>query len=166
MKKMIMLAAVIVTAGLSAQAQKAKVSERVTERFNQEFSQASEITWTKVGGLFLSRFYDNQDYCLAYFDADGKMLLSGKQISFDHAPTAVKKATQRIRNASEKTDDLLRVAGIYELTGDEGTSYFINLDSESLNMSLIAYGDGSSKVLSKTKINKVRNANPVMITKQ
>ncbi len=169
MKKIIMLAAVIVTVCLTnLQAQKsAPVTAAVAESFSNEFKNATNVRWIKVGAsLFQSRFYYKQEYCLAYFDAEGQMILSGRKIAFDITPVAVKKATEKIRSNSEKNHELLDITEVYELNDTEGTRYFINLESESRSMSIMAYGNGTSQILKKVNHKSMEQSNPVLITRQ
>jgi hypothetical protein len=147
-----MLAGVIVTLclhNLCAQRVTA-IPEEVTARFSKEFKDASNVRWVKLKNIFQCRFYNEKEYCLAFFDESGQLILSGRKIAFDIAPLAVKKEAERIRKSSERKYDLLAIEEVYELNNSEGTTYFINLVSESLSMSIMAYGNGHSEILKKT----------------
>lgn len=166
MKKFILLAAVIVTGCLSQVSAQSnvQVSKTIEARFSKEFKEATDVKWTKLKNIFQSRFYLNQEYCLAYFDASGELILSGRKIPFEITPMAVKKELERIRNASEKRDDILSVAEVYELNDADGTKYFVNLDSQTLSMSVMTYGNGHSEILK--KVNNPKMASDVLVTRQ
>lgn len=160
MKKVIIVAAVIVTAcihTLSAQTNQ-KVSSAVAESFAREFNGATDVKWTKIRNVAQARFFQGQEYCLAYFNEEGGLILSGRKISYEIAPTAVKKELQRIRDKAEAKNDLLTVAEVYELNDAQETKYFINLDSDSFSMSVMAYGNGRSEILKKETRKNVESA--------
>jgi hypothetical protein len=134
---------------LSAQ-EKITVDYRVTTSFNNEFKYATLVQWTKLpDNLVMARFDNHQDHCIAYFSPEGKMLLTGRKISFEIIPLAVQKRAEELRTMNEAKGSDLTVREIYELARDHGTEYFINFTSEKLALSVIVYGDGTSKVLRK-----------------
>ena len=167
MKKIIALTAVIITvclANLNAQ-NGAPVPPVVIESFNREFGYASNVRWTMIKWLSLARFENNQEPCIAYFDPNGELILSGRKISEDMLPLSVRKETERIRMKSEKGQDILAITEAYELSAHDGTNYFINLSGDLLKISLIAYGNGSSQILKRVKTKRVESATPVVSIK-
>ena len=125
------------------------VTDAIGENFNRKFKDASHVRWVKIKDTFQVRFYNQDEYCLAFFDASGQLLMSGRKIQLDHVPQTVRKEMDRIRGASEGKHDLLFVAGVYELNNSQGKRYFINLESELLSMSLLVYGNGQSEIVKK-----------------
>lgn len=160
-----MLAAVIVTVGYTNLKAQKGVSSTVAANFSREFKDASNVRWTKIKQVSLARFDHQGEFCLAYFDAEGQLILNGRKISEDNLPLAVKKETARIRKAAEKSQDILAIAEVYELSDPNGTRYFINLSSESLSMSIMAYGNGQSEILSRVNNKHMETANPVVTSK-
>jgi hypothetical protein len=147
MKKHIVLAATIILLSInniSAQ-KKVTVDYAVATSFNSEFKGASDVRWTKIEkSLFMVRFENHGDHCIAYFNTEGRLLLTGRKIPFEITPRVVKKRAEEMRQT--KGGELI-VREVYELNGDHGTEYFINLTSEKLARSVIIYGDGTSKIL-------------------
>ncbi len=164
MKKIISAAAVIVTLCLqNASAQtSAQVTPAVAESFSREFKDATNVKWTKIKGIYRSRFDNQQEYCLAYFDPNGQMILSGRKISLDIAPLAIKRGLEQIRDASERKHDLLAVAEVYELNDSQETKYFINLNSDALSMSVMVHGDGHSEIVKKVNNKKLEQTGTVI----
>jgi len=125
------------------------VTVAIAENFNREFKDASHVQWVKIKDTFQVRFYSQEQYCLAFFDQSGQLLMSGRKIQVDLVPPAMRKEMDRIRGASEARPDLLFVTSVYELNHSQGTRYFINLESEALSMSILLKGDGQSEIVKK-----------------
>jgi hypothetical protein len=153
MKKITMLAAVmiLVSANLNAQ-KKVNVDYAVTKTFEREFKDASRIRWSALNhNIFMARFNNQQDRCIAYFTSEGEMILTGRKIAFEILPIMVKKGAEEVRTMNETQSGELTIREIYELAGDRGTEYFMNLTGKNLLLSVIVYGNGTSKVLKRSK---------------
>jgi hypothetical protein len=165
MKKHILLAATIILLSInniSAQ-KKVTVDYVVTTSFNSEFNGASDIQWTKLeNSLFMARFENHGDHCIAYFNMEGRLLLTGRKISFEIIPLVVRKRAEEIRTMHATKSGELTIREIYEVGGERGTEYFINLTSEKLALSVIIYGDGSSKVLKESTLPSGNEGTPIL----
>jgi len=151
MKKIITFAAVMGTAcfqGLSAQSI-GPMTNAIGESFHREFKEASSVRWVKIKSIYQARFYNHLEYCIAFFDATGQLLLSGRKIPFDKVAPMVKKEMSRIRTASEQRHDPFTIAGVYELSYSRGIRYFINLESDRLSVSILSSGNGTPEVVKK-----------------
>lgn len=165
MKKHILLAATIILLGISniSAQKKMTVDYAITTSFNREFKGASDVQWTELeNSLFMARFENHADHCIAYFTPEGRLLLTGRKISFEILPLAVKKRAEEISAMREAKSGKLTVREIYELAGDHGTEYFINLTSEKLALSVIIYGDVTSKVLKEATLPSGNEGTPVL----
>jgi hypothetical protein len=155
MKKHILLIAAIILLSInniSAQ-KKVTVDYAVTTSFNHNFKGASLLQWTKLkNSLFMARFENHGDHCIAYFTPDGRLLLTGRKISFEITPLVVRKRTEELCTMHSTKSGELTIREIYELAGDHGTEYFINLTGKKLALSVIIYGDGTSKVLKESNL--------------
>jgi hypothetical protein len=153
MKNITILAAVMILLSannLSAQ-KKVTVDYAVTKTFEQKFKDASQVQWSDLeNDIFMARFENRGDHCIAYFTSEGRLVLAGKKITFEILPPAVKQRTEEVRAMNETESNELTIREIYELSGDRGTEYFINLTSRKLALSILVYGNGTSKILRKS----------------
>jgi len=143
------LAVVIVTlclTNLSAQ-HGTPVAAVVEKSFNKEFNDVTFVNWSKVNNLFLARFEDQKENCIAYFAPDGQMLLSGREIPYSIAPRTVKKETERIKTGSPKKRGFLEVGKIYEVNDSGETMYYVNLNGPVSRLSVMVHGNGHSEIL-------------------
>jgi len=157
MRKFIPFAAVVGTVrsqDLSAQSC-GPVTIATAENFNRAFKDASHVQWVKIKDTFQVRFCSHEEYCLAFFDTSGQLLMSGRKVQVDQVPQSVRKEIERVRGVSEDKYDLL-LAGAYELSHSLGKRYFINLESEALSMSILVHGSGQSEILK--RVNYVNQA--------
>jgi hypothetical protein len=123
------------------------VTRDIGKRFQHEFRNASQVRWVRIKDIFQVRFNLNADYCLAFFNTAGELLMSGRRIPMATLPPVVKKEVDRLWTLSESKYDLLYVAGVYQLNNVRGSRYFINLESEYLSMSIVASEDGSVEIV-------------------
>jgi hypothetical protein len=153
--KNVTLAATIILLSLSninAQ-KKTSIDYTVTTSFNREFKDAAHVQWSKItDDIFLSRFENHLEHCIAYFTKKGQLLLTGRKVSIEILPLIVKRRAEEIQIMNETKTNKLTIREVYELAGDYGTEYFMNLTSEKLDLSVIVSGDGTSKVLERSNL--------------
>lgn len=97
-------------------------NEQAKETFKKEFPGAEVISWNDAGDLTKAVFLLNGYRSEAYFDSEGELQATVRNLFFNQLPLAVTKTVdKRFPNA-----DILEVT---EISRTEGTSYRIRLET-------------------------------------
>src|SRR5215813_1928046 len=102
MKKLILSIGLFLTVfSLSAFATDEKnINPQVLSAFNVEFSGAQNVKWTKVEGVYAVNFTQNNFRIEAFFDEDGELLGTVRNILFNELPLSVTNAiNKKYKNA-------------------------------------------------------------------
>ena len=119
---------------LSSFANGEDVSPKAVKSFNRSFKAATEVKWTITDNYFKADFALNGQYVSAFYDADGKMIALTRNISSLQLPIALQ--------ADLKKDyDCYWISDVLEVANDEGTSYYITLETADERMTLKSSGD-------------------------
>jgi len=113
-----------------------KPSAQLQKEFNQEFAQAADVKWEKVGDYYKASFIENEKYFVAYFDAFNQMESISRNISTDMLPLILQKSLK------DKTSEKTWITGCIELFGENGTEYYIVI--ENADESTIYQANGNS----------------------
>jgi hypothetical protein len=124
-----------------------QISREVDASFTKEFSNAVYTQWTQLGEIAMARFVNEKENCIAYFGSDGKLVLSGREISFEIVPSGVRKATENLKVANLKKHGHLQISKVYEVSDDYETMYYLNLQGPASIVSVLVHGNGHSKIL-------------------
>lgn len=153
MKKNIILSAaltLVCLCNLSAQEnqESATANATVTRNFEKKFTGATNIKWSNhEKGVSLAQFQMGSEVWLAYFSHEGTLITSGRKVkSPDALPIKVKESLDKIQTKYESKFGSLDLGGIYEMTNDNGTQYFVPLENGQLSMMVSFSGDGAYDV--------------------
>ena len=155
MKKNIILAvalAVICLTNLFAQ-ENAKIKANVIRSFEKKFAGASNVIWqSQPKGISLTQFRFENETWVAYYNAEGQLITSGRMIkSADTLPIKVKESLQTAQEKYQAKYGTLTYSLIYEMTSDKGTEYYIPMANSQVSL-LVSFDDsGSSDIRSKVK---------------
>jgi hypothetical protein len=103
-------------------ADETSVSEVVVKSFNSSFTSATEVNWSVTGDLYKADFVLNGQYVAAYFNTDGLMMATTRNISSTQLPIA-------LQANLKKNYDEYWITNLFELSNEEGTSYYITLEN-------------------------------------
>ena len=120
MKKMIIAAAMFVS--LSAFANDEKVSPKVLNAFNTEFTSAQEVEWTATGDYFRASFDINGVKVSAYYNADGELMGLTRNISTAQLPVS-------LQANLKKNYSGYWISDLFEVAKNNGTSYYVTLEN-------------------------------------
>src|SRR5689334_5468406 len=120
MKKMIIAAAMFVS--LSAFANDEKVSPKVLNSFNTEFTSAQEVEWTATGDYFRASFDMNGVKVSAYYNADGELMGLTRNISTAQLPVS-------LQANLKKNYSGYWISDLFEVAKNNGTSYYVTLEN-------------------------------------
>jgi hypothetical protein len=164
MKKIIITAVVIVTFCFTLGAQNSvQVNASITTSFGDEFNDASNVSWEKISDeIFLVRFDRQQENSIAYFDKTGKLLVSGRKITFEQAPRLVQHGLDNIIKSYEKKNGMLSVSHVYELIEEGETRYYTSIGNTGLLLAVMSTSDGGSKIIKKVNSDFRQQNTPIV----
>lgn len=132
MKKMILTLAIAVST-LSAFAGEVKVSEKVLISFNAEFTTATDIEWTVAANYYMASFVYNEQHVFAYYGTEGELLGMTRYILQTDLPLSLQKEIK-------KNYVNYWISDLFEVSKNEGTSYFITLENADIKLVLKSSG--------------------------
>jgi hypothetical protein len=121
------------------------VSEEVRTSFKKEFPGAQVLSWSDVGELVKATFLYSGYRSEAYFNEEGELQGSVRNIFYNQVPLAVSKEVDR----KFADADVLEVS---EITNPNGTSYIIRLESEKKKYKIQV--DASGNTIRSEKVKK------------
>ena len=125
MKKTIIIFSLLLTTGLSVVFANENVSpdKKTLEGFKKEFIAAQSVTWEKQDDFDKATFLLSGHRVIAWFNTDGQLEGSIRDIFFDQLPLTVMTAVdKRFVNAD--------IYSVREITKNELTSYSITLEAK------------------------------------
>ena len=99
------------------------VSDKVKEAFKKEFARAESVKWSDLGDYQLATFVFGSHRMEAYFNTDGELQGSVRDLLFDQLPLAVMRSFDNRFAGADISD-------IREITNTEGTSYRLTVESQ------------------------------------
>ena len=125
-----------------------RVTTALQASLQKSFAGAKILKWSELGSsdlLYASVLYNNERMN-AYFDGNGNLIASGRFIKAESLPLIVSKSlNEKYAGAT--------IIDVVEYIEKEGTSYLVTIHSNSKEMVIHSFTDGSSYVFKKSKIN-------------
>jgi hypothetical protein len=122
---------------LSSFANGEDVSPRAVKSFNKSFKNATEVKWTVTDSYFKADFALNGQYVAAFYNEDGSMIALTRNLSSLQLPIALQ--------ADLKSNyDCYWISNVLEVANEEGTSYYITLETADEQLTLKSSGDSWS----------------------
>lgn len=115
------LALMLVTA--TAFANDEVISKKAITAFHSSFSNVTEVKWSKLNDLYVASFVLNNLQVSAYYDAQGVLVATGRYITYQQLPVVL------LSGLEERKKDF-RVTGFMEVSNEDGTVYYANLENE------------------------------------
>ena len=100
-----------------------KVNNRIQQALKREFAGYESVTWIKVKDFQQATFVFHETLVVAYFNEDGDLLGSARDITANQLPLPVLQSFDKHLAGFE-------IAEIVEITNAEGTSYWLTLDKD------------------------------------
>jgi hypothetical protein len=107
---------------LSAFANEKKVSPKVLNAFNTEFTSAQEVQWTATNDYYKASFDMNGVKVFAFYNLDGELMGLTRNISSAQLPVSLQ-ASLKKNYGNYWISDLIEVAK------NNGTSYYATLEN-------------------------------------
>jgi hypothetical protein len=143
MKKMILVFAVLFTAGLSAanahiiKGGKAEdISEKITASFNRDFVSAQNVSWEQERNFSKATFNLNNQVLFAYYSSTGELLAVVRNILSDRLPLAL------LVDLKKNYKDYW-ISDLFEMATDNQTLYYMSLSNG--NETLVLKSDDANQ---------------------
>lgn len=145
MKKMIVLFAVsLITVGLSFANDGAEPGQEVLSQFKKEFSSAESVKWDKQDEFDKATFVLGGRRVVAYFNEQGQLEGSVRDLFFDQLPLAVMSAVDK------RFADYV-VLDVREITNSDGTNYRLTIETKNRRYKIKISPSGSVNEMEKVK---------------
>jgi hypothetical protein len=135
MKKIIIMLAVAISS-LTAFASEGTVSSTVLNAFNKQFSAAKDVQWTVTNDYYKAEFVFNGQNVNAFYKSTGEMMALTRNITSVQLPINLQTSLKNNYNSYWISD-------LFEISTDEGTSYYITV--EKADSKLVLKSDGAGK---------------------
>lgn len=119
------------------------VNASVRKSFETTFTSASEVEWTITGNLYKARFVMNAQVVTAYYGADGHLIGVTRNITSHQLPLT-------LQTGLKKGHEDAWISDLFEVANDEGTAYYVTLETADSKIVLKSFGQSWS-VYSKTQ---------------
>ena len=119
--KKIILTIVIALSTFAVFANETKVNSAVLEKFNSEFAGATEVSWSSGTGFYKAAFVYNTQRVTAFYSFEGEMIGLARNISSLDLP-------MNLQTSLKKEYGGRWISELFELSNEEGTSYYITLE--------------------------------------
>jgi hypothetical protein len=143
MKKILLLLAITIST-LSAFANEEKVSSKVLEAFQNEFTTAKEVNWSAGENYFKAEFSFNGQHVSAFYTTEGDLLGLTRYITLLDLPI-------NLQASLKKTYDDFWISDLFEVTKSDNTGYYITLENAGTRIVMKAVADEEWTSYKKTK---------------
>ena len=145
MKKIIIMLAVAISS-LTAFASDENVNATVLSAFNKEFAGAKNVQWTSTNEYYKAAFVFNGQCVSAFYQLDGELIGMSRNLSSLELPISLQ---TNLRNSYNS----YWISDLFEISNNEGTSYYITLEKADSKIVLKSNGAGKWSTFKKmTKI--------------
>ena len=153
MKKNIILGITLMLLSLQqlAAQQNAPLNASVSKSFEKSFEGAKNVYWTKLAkNITQAQFAYNGSSWLAYFDATGNIITSGRRIkNADELPLKVQDGLEQARRRVAKKGGSPEIFLMYEMLQDGLTHYLVSLQNETTISTFSISQDGTASLKGK-----------------
>jgi hypothetical protein len=120
------------------------VAPVVLKSFNASFKAAKEVNWTISSGLYKANFNMDGQHVTAFYETGGKMVAMTRNITSFQLPMTLQAS---LKSESEG----YWISDLFEISNDEGTSYFVTLETADTKLVLKANGTDTWGFYQKTR---------------
>ena len=122
-----------------------KVEPFVLKSFETTFSNAREVSWTTVSDLYKATFTFNGQHIIAFYNNEGALVAVTRNIASNQLPIKLQTAL--------KNNDNAWISDLFEVSGEEGTTYYVTLETADRKVIMKSVGNSSWNVYQKIEKN-------------
>ena len=143
MKKIILIAALMLSHAVALFANEGKVSPAVENAFNNKFPGAANVEWVVGPSYDKVSFSYNGAQLFAIFSDDASLMGTARNISSNHLPYFLQKIKRNLAH--------YWITDLYEMSSDCGFSYYMTLEDADNKIILESKNGGDWKMISITE---------------
>lgn len=146
MKKIILAVSMFLTIGVSATFANdgTKVDPKVLSAFQNDFASAKDAKWEIKTGISQVKFSLYDQYLIAWYNEEAKLISTVRNILYQQLPLSVIKSLEDKYNGAD-------FLSITEVTKENETNYFIQVETKEKKLLLKANSSGNLSVVKKIK---------------
>ncbi len=114
----------------------------VAQALQTQFTDAKNVRWSEVNNLYKAQFVLNDQTITAYFDGEGKLVASARDITAFQLPILLQ---TDLKNSFAKYN----VSNIMEVDNEDGVAYYVTADNGSKTIQLKSSDYGTWNVCQK-----------------
>ena len=122
MKKIILLLAITISTFSAFARDEEKVSAKVLNAFQTEFTSAKEVNWTAGDNYYKAVFTFNDQHVQAFYSLEGELLGITRYITLLDLP-------MNLQTSLKKSYTDYWVSDLFEVTKSDSTGYYITLEN-------------------------------------
>jgi hypothetical protein len=143
MKKILLMLAITIST-ISAFANDEKVSPKVLEAFQNEFTAAKEVNWSSGENYYKAEFMFNGQHVNAFYSTAGELLGLTRYITVLDLPLS-------LQASLKKNYDGFWISDLFEVSKSNNTGYYITLENADTRVIMKASADDEWTVYKKVK---------------
>ncbi len=117
----------------------------VSKSFQNSFSNAEEVSWSGANDLYRAAFTSAGQTLFAFFDAEGNLVASARDISLLQLPLSLQ------TDLRKKYKDFT-VTNSFEINNEAGTAYYVTVESNFTRLQLKSASYGEWDTYKKSRI--------------
>lgn len=114
-----------------------QVSPAVLHSFQTTFTSAREVNWNVTSDLYKAAFTFNGQYITAFYNYDGHLVAVTRNIASNQLPI-------QLQTALKCTYSNYWISDLFEVSNDDGTSYYITVENADRKVVLKSVGNSWS----------------------
>ena len=128
-----LLANVLTTSSFAADP---RVSPMVLRSFSKTFTTATEVDWSVINNMYKAQFTLNGQVVTAFYEANGTMVAVTRNMTSNQLPVT-------LQVELKKDYENFWITGLFELSDESGTDYYVTLESADETVILKSVSDNS-----------------------
>ncbi len=142
MKKILVIITMVASLYTATSYAKTTTPTVVAQAMQAQFTDAKNVSWSEVNNLYKAEFVLNDETITAYFDGEGKLVASARNLTALELPILLQ---TDLKNSYAKYN----VSGIMELDNEDGVSYYVTAQKGSKTIELKSSDYGTWSVYQK-----------------
>lgn len=129
---------------VSSFAKDEKVTPVVLHTFETSFRSAQNVQWSKANSLYMATFTLEKQRVMAFFSPEGTLVATGRYLSVTQLPIT-------LQNSLKQDYQDQTIVDLFEVSNEDGTNYYVNLESADKLLTLKSSIGSSWTVFKKSK---------------
>lgn len=108
----------------------------VLRSFSKTFTTATEVDWSVINNMYKAQFTLNGQVVTAFYEANGTMVAVTRNMTSNQLPVT-------LQVELKKDYENFWITGLFELSDESGTDYYVTLESADETVILKSVSDNS-----------------------